>query len=106
MSALNQAQPTVPDDWTFTPEEVVACWRGSFSGDELALRDEMLEEIAATIDYCFNCADHDESIYSILTSAVLHAAEYISAQPCSCTEDEPCGRCLALGRYFDKRNDR
>jgi hypothetical protein len=101
--ALNSV---APDDWSFTPQAVVDCWKGSFMGDDLALRDEMLEEIAATIDYSFNVADHDESIYSILTSAVLHAAAYISRQPCTCTDDEPCERCLALGRYFDKRNDR
>ncbi len=94
------------DDWSFTPQAEVDCWKGSFRGDDLELRDEMLEGIAATIDYCFNCADHDESVYSILTSAVLHAAAYIAGQPCACTEDEPCGRCLALGRYFDKRNAR
>lgn len=97
---------TAEREFDYTPQQVIACWRGSFSGDDQALRDEQLEEIAATIDHCFNPGDDDASIYSILCDAVLAAAAYIAVQPCTCTEDDACGRCLALGRYFDKRNER
>jgi len=92
--------------WAYTPEEVVTCWQGSFDGDDTEMRTIQLEELAATVDHCFNIADHDMDIYSILNDAVRHAGEFIASLPCECTDDEPCRRCLALGRYFNKRNER
>jgi len=100
-SFLTQAR-----EFDYVPEAVEKCWEGAWSGDTPEERTEQLERISAAADFAFNFADGDSDCGSLITDAILHAATYISAQPCTCTEDEPCHRCLALGRYFDKRNDR
>jgi hypothetical protein len=100
-SFLTQAR-----EFAYVPEAVENCWRGAWGGYTEPERVEFLEDLSAAVDFAFNISDDDSDQGSILVSAILHAATYISAQPCTCTEDEPCHRCLALGRYFDKRNDR
>lgn len=88
-----------------TPDVVIACWEGTWSGDTEAERTEALELLSATIDFCFNPPDADQSCLSLLEDAVLRAGNYIAAQPCTCGdgEDGSCPRCDALGRLCDKR---
>lgn len=97
------------DEFASTPEAVEACWRGSFSGDDDAYRTELLEDLAATIDWCFNPRDDDVAVNSILIDAVLGAAAYIASLPCTCApgdDDGPCDRCSALGRWHDESCER
>lgn len=89
----------------YVPESVEACWRGAWDDYDEADRKEQLENIAAAIDYCFNPPDDDADQGSILVDALLGAAAYVAAQPCTCTEDA-CPRCVALGRFQDKPCER
>lgn len=67
--------------------------------------------VAAVIIEAFNPADDDASEEGILTDAVYAARDYISAQPCTCTdamvEDcDPCRRCAVLGRLANEVQSR
>jgi len=84
-----------------TPETVLACWKGAWDGYEPQDRTEELERLSAAIDFAFNTPDGDGDQGSLLEESVLAAAAYIEAQPCTCTEFDPCPRCHALNRWRD-----
>lgn len=63
---------------------------------------------------CFNPPDEDGAEEEIVAQAMLAAAEFIEAVPCTCKTSDPegdrtvpyetddkCRRCDVLGRYFD-----
>jgi len=95
-----------PDEFEFVPTADAETWRGAFNGETDTERTEGLELLAAAIDYAFHPADEDADALSILEAAVLRAADYIARQPCTCTEEDGCDRCYALGRAFNKPLDR
>ena len=102
---------TTRDEFAFVPESYEACWRGAWSGDTPAENVEVLENISAAIDWCFNPRDDDASQDSILIDALLSASRFIADQPCGCDpadphEMGPCRRCEVLGRLADERQDR
>lgn len=103
MSQQQGASITLSDG---TPETVIACWRGAWSGYSPGEREEALERLSAAIDHAFNPADRDSDQGSLLEDAVLAAAMYIEVQPCDCTDDGPCPRCIALGRWWNNAVDR
>lgn len=48
-----------------------------------------------------NPPDGDEAEIGICISAVAAVADYVRSMPCTCApgcDDEPCGRCAALGQ--------
>lgn len=62
------------------------------------LRDHIVERL--------NPPDDDIAEIAIMLDAVGRAADYIESQPCACDDEEPCGRCFALGRLMDVRVER
>lgn len=97
----------VSSEFDYVPDSVEACWQGSWDGDDLAKCREYLVMLSSAIDWAFHPADDDIAGEAILVDAVLGAARYIAAQPCTCKDDyDACDRCRALGRYRDERLDR
>lgn len=95
------------DEFDFVPESVEGCWQGSWDGNDLPECRERLVMLASVIDWAFHPGDDDIAAEAILTEAVLRAARYIAAQPCTCKDDyDACDRCRALGRYRDERMER
>jgi hypothetical protein len=65
--------------------------------------------LSETIALAFNPSDDDVAAESILADAVEAAALFIERQPCECPEgddDDPCDRCLVLGRWHDEAQER
>jgi hypothetical protein len=70
--------------------------------------------LADTICDLFNPPDDDVAEEAIVLAAVQRAADYIVSLPCTCVpgagppdyDEDPCGRCQALGRAQDKPLDR
>lgn len=54
----------------------------------------------------FNPPDHDVAEEALLADALERAAEFIETRFCTCSRDEACARCEALGRYADQRVER
>ncbi len=96
----------VDNEWEFVPESQVRVWEHAWDGYPRGEQTEALERLSATVDFAFNPGDGDGDQGSILEAAVLGAARFISSHPCTCTEDEDCDRCHALGRSSNKRHDR
>jgi len=93
-------------EFGFVPEAEASCWKGAWGGYTGVEQTEMLELLSAAIDFAFNPSDDDSDQGSILERALLDAAAYIAAQPCTCTEGDSCARCHALGRDYDQRRGR
>ncbi len=98
--------PVDADEWRFVPESQIRVWENAWGGYTRSEQTEAMERLSATVDYAFNPGDGDGDQGSILESAILSAARFISRWPCTCTEDEDCDRCAALGRSSNKRHDR
>jgi hypothetical protein len=56
-----------------------------------------------------NPPDGDEAEVSICVTAVENIAAYVGSLPCACApgyDDEPCGRCTALGQWHGRPQGR
>jgi hypothetical protein len=68
--------------------------------------------LATAIRDRFNPPDEDAALVVILINAVNRAADYIQSRPCMCSIgvldriDDPCLRCMALGRAADMKVER
>ena len=52
-----------------------------------------------------NPKDGDEGEESLCIDAIERVAAYVRSLPCTCTpgyDDEPCGRCEAIGQWHGK----
>jgi hypothetical protein len=56
-----------------------------------------------------NPRDGDEAEVYLLREAVEQVAGYVESLPCTCKpgyDDEPCGRCAAIGQWHGKPRER
>ena len=94
-------EPTEPRP---EPRDIAAeAWDFSDSHDDV-----IAGAVGHAILLAFNPPDEDCAYDDILVRAVARAAAFIEGQPCTCgdADDDPCDRCLALGRIADKEADR
>lgn len=64
--------------------------------------------LADSIEAVIDVQDGDEAEVSLIIKAVIKAAAYIAAQPCTCAygyEHGPCPRCDALGQWHGMSRD-
>ncbi len=97
----SQQEPS--PDLSFIPGAIRSIWTTQYIGGEYA--EEAAAHLAAAVDWAFNPSDGDGDQETLLADAILRAARYIDAQPCACTDDGPCDRCQALGRWHNRRVD-
>jgi hypothetical protein len=58
--------------------------------------------LADAVEEHLNPPDGDEAEVSLCMNAVEQIADFVRSLPCTCApgyDDEPCGRCRALGQW-------
>jgi hypothetical protein len=90
-------------DLTIVPGAIRNIWTDQYAGSEYA--ELAAAHLAAAVAWAFNPPDGDGDQETLLADAILRAARYIDAQPCACTDDGPCDRCQALGRWHNRPVD-
>jgi hypothetical protein len=63
--------------------------------------------LADAVGDAFNPRDDDVAEVSLLIATVEHIRDVLTAMPCTCPdveffEEDPCGRCSALGQWRGK----
>jgi hypothetical protein len=65
--------------------------------------------LADAVEDALNVRDGDEAEVSLCIDAVENVAAYVRSLPCTCApgyDEEPCGRCAAIGQWHGEAQQR